>query len=116
MARTIDSRTGSRELAVAPFANCYLLPDGVSTSDAALIEPLSGAPADDGGAIAFRRSAPVQPPTWPRASGWVARNPLRSVPGWPVKRRTVSVTSATSPLAIATYVLTHASTCQSGAP
>ena len=112
----VSTAGGAAEFAVTPFANCYLLPDGVSTADAALIEPLSCPRRWRRGPSPSRRSDPVQPSTWPRASGRVARNPLRSVPGWPVKRRTVSVTSATSPLAIATYVLTHASTCQSGAP
>jgi 2-desacetyl-2-hydroxyethyl bacteriochlorophyllide A dehydrogenase len=32
---------GAAEYATAPFANCYVLPEGVSTADAALIEPLS---------------------------------------------------------------------------
>ena len=32
---------GAAEFAVAPFANCFVLPEGVSTADAALIEPLS---------------------------------------------------------------------------
>ena len=32
---------GAAEFAVAPVANCFPLPDGVSTSDAALVEPLS---------------------------------------------------------------------------
>ncbi|CAA9272541.1 MAG: Sorbitol dehydrogenase [uncultured Corynebacteriales bacterium] len=32
---------GAAEYAKAPFANCFVLPEGVSTADAALIEPLS---------------------------------------------------------------------------
>lgn len=32
---------GAAELAVAPVKNCFVLPDGVETADAALIEPLS---------------------------------------------------------------------------
>ena len=37
----VTTTGGAAEFAAAPFANCYLLPDGVSTADAALIEPLS---------------------------------------------------------------------------
>ena len=37
----VSDSGGAAEYATAPFANCYRLPDGVSTADAALIEPLS---------------------------------------------------------------------------
>lgn len=37
----VTTAGGAAELAVAPVANCFRLPDGVSTADAALIEPLS---------------------------------------------------------------------------
>jgi 2-desacetyl-2-hydroxyethyl bacteriochlorophyllide A dehydrogenase len=37
----VSTAGGAAELAKAPFANCYVLPDGMSTADAALIEPLS---------------------------------------------------------------------------
>ncbi|HEV7655314.1 MAG TPA: zinc-dependent alcohol dehydrogenase family protein, partial [Mycobacteriales bacterium] len=37
----VSTSGGAAEYAKAPFANCYKLPEGVSTADAALIEPLS---------------------------------------------------------------------------
>jgi 2-desacetyl-2-hydroxyethyl bacteriochlorophyllide A dehydrogenase len=37
----VTTAGGAAEYAVAPVKNCYRLPDGVSTADAALIEPLS---------------------------------------------------------------------------
>ncbi len=37
----VTTAGGAAEFAVAPVANCYLLPDGVDPADAALIEPLS---------------------------------------------------------------------------
>jgi 2-desacetyl-2-hydroxyethyl bacteriochlorophyllide A dehydrogenase len=37
----VSTAGGAAEYATAPFANCYKLPDGLSTADAALIEPLS---------------------------------------------------------------------------
>jgi 2-desacetyl-2-hydroxyethyl bacteriochlorophyllide A dehydrogenase len=37
----VSEAGGAAEFAVAPVANCFQLPDGVSTADAALIEPLS---------------------------------------------------------------------------
>lgn len=37
----VSTAGGAAELAKAPFANCYVLPDGMPTADAALIEPLS---------------------------------------------------------------------------
>ena len=37
----VSTAGGAAEYAVAPFPNCYVLPEGVSTADAALIEPLS---------------------------------------------------------------------------
>jgi 2-desacetyl-2-hydroxyethyl bacteriochlorophyllide A dehydrogenase len=37
----VTTSGGAAEYAKAPFANCYKLPAGVSTADAALIEPLS---------------------------------------------------------------------------
>jgi 2-desacetyl-2-hydroxyethyl bacteriochlorophyllide A dehydrogenase len=37
----VSTAGGAAEYAKAPFANCYKLPAGVSTADAALIEPLS---------------------------------------------------------------------------
>jgi 2-desacetyl-2-hydroxyethyl bacteriochlorophyllide A dehydrogenase len=37
----VTTAGGAAEYAVAPVANCFRLPDGVDTADAALIEPLS---------------------------------------------------------------------------
>ena len=37
----VTAAGGAAELAVAPVANCFRLPEGVPTADAALIEPLS---------------------------------------------------------------------------
>jgi 2-desacetyl-2-hydroxyethyl bacteriochlorophyllide A dehydrogenase len=37
----VTTAGGAAEFAVAPVANCFRLPEGVSTADAALIEPLS---------------------------------------------------------------------------
>jgi 2-desacetyl-2-hydroxyethyl bacteriochlorophyllide A dehydrogenase len=37
----VSTAGGAAEFAVAPVANCFRLPDGVDTADAALIEPLS---------------------------------------------------------------------------
>ena len=37
----VTTAGGAAEYAKAPFPNCYVLPEGVSTADSALIEPLS---------------------------------------------------------------------------
>lgn len=37
----VTTSGGAAEYATAPFANCFVLPEGVATADAALIEPLS---------------------------------------------------------------------------
>jgi 2-desacetyl-2-hydroxyethyl bacteriochlorophyllide A dehydrogenase len=37
----VSTSGGAAEFAVAPFANCFRLPEGIDTADAALIEPLS---------------------------------------------------------------------------
>lgn len=37
----VTTSGGAADFAVAPVANCFLLPDGLDTADAALIEPLS---------------------------------------------------------------------------
>ena len=62
------------------------------------------------------RSAACQPDTWSSASGWARRCSSSDRAGCPVSRGTVSLTSAASPAAMARYVVTHASTCQRGAP